>query len=237
MATVLRIIDLNGRTINVVKGSGQSWKDVVKKANLPSRFGFCLKYWLSDDPENTALEERVKAYLDRVGYILIQDKPDAKIITDYKELRDKVALIPVSGITHLENVFYSHAEEDVGRVLPERGDTDQMTRREKKVYNALTCPRRKNKTVNALTEKRKRLDMIHRQFTDAVITFARVDTDNEFTYNNERWRIDDLAQYRAKHVHGDELYDMDQVVCVRTGDRILFYDQNYKPITEYVHRV
>lgn len=45
MATALRIIDLDGKAIVVVKGKDQTWAEVIGKANLPKRFDFCLRHW------------------------------------------------------------------------------------------------------------------------------------------------------------------------------------------------
>lgn len=233
MASMLRIIDLDGKTINVIKGAHQTWSDVVERARLPKRFEFCLRHWMSDDPIDTETEERIKAYLDRVGYILIQDKPDSKIVTDYKALRDKIALVPVSGIPQLENMLYSQSDEEI-KVVPIRNTSEKMTKAETKVYNALTKPRRIPPAITKLQEKRKRIDELHEHFPGVKVTFARVDTDNVFEYANKKWVIVGLKQYEPKDVHGDLLYDMDHVVCAEYLDNVWFYDEDFIDITNYV---
>lgn len=235
MASTLRIIDLNGKTINVYRGQDQSWAEVVQKARLPARFDFCLRHWMSDDPMDTETENRIKTYLSRVGYILIQDKPDAKIITDYKELRDKVAMIPVFGYPKLENLYYGNLDEmNEGNMIPGRETSERMTKAEVKVYDALTKPRHIPVVVTEMQERRKRIDEMRKQYPSANVGYERVDTVNEFTHNSKRFRIDDLPQYRAKLVKGDYLYDMDQVVCVEDHGHVLFYDQDFNSISGHV---
>ena len=236
MASTLRIIDLNGKTINVYRGQDQSWAEVVQKARLPARFDFCLRHWMSDDPMNTETENRIKTYLSRVGYILIQDKPDAKIITDYKELRDKVAMIPIFGYPKLENLYYGNLDEmNEGNTIPGRETSERMTKAEVKVYDALTKPRHIPVVVTEMQEKRKRIDEMRKQYPGANVSYERVDTVNEFTHNGKRFRVDDLPQYRAKLVKGDYLYDMDQVVCVEDHHgHVLFYDQDFNSISGHV---
>lgn len=232
MASVLRIVDLNGRTINIMKGKTQNWAEVVQKANLPSRFEFCLRHWMSDDPLDTRTEEYIKDYLDRVGYILIQDKPDGKVLTDYKNLRDRIAMVPVSSVNQLENLFYSHAEDND---MPVRGvDRDNpsdMTKTEKKIHAALTMPRHAPKQITKLQQKRKHIDEMRAAHPNAVVSYVTVNTDNEFEYNGARRRINGLKQYAPKNVGGDLLYDMDQVVCVEDDGGVFFYDQNFEDIT------
>lgn len=237
MASALRIIDLNGRAINIIKGSHQKWADVVKKANLPKRFDFCLRHWMSEDPLDIVAEERVKGYLDRVGYILIQDKPDGKIITDYKEIRDRVALIPISCIPQLENMFYGSSDESSGGFNPNYEDTEHMTRREKKIYGSLVEPRVTNKSINARAERRKRIDSMRLAHPDATVAFVLVDTDNCFRFDGRRYRIDDIPQYRPKDVRGDLLYDMDQVICVSDASDVYFYDQEFNTLDGHVDAV
>ena len=235
MASTLRIIDLNGKTINVYRGQDQSWAEVVQKARLPARFDFCLRHWMSDDPMDTETENRIKTYLSRVGYILIQDKPDAKIITDYKELRDKVAMIPIFGYPKLENLYYGNLDEmNEGNTIPGRETSERMTKAEVRVYDALTKPRHIPVVVTEMQEKRKRIDEMRKQYPDANVSYERVDTMNEFTYNGKRFRVDDLPQYRAKLVKGDYLYDMDQVICVEDHGHVLFYDQDFNSISGHV---
>lgn len=234
MASVLRIVDLNGRTINIIKGQEQSWSDVVAKAKLPSRFDFCLRHWMSDDPLDIKMETRIKDYLDRVGYILIQDQPGGQIITDYKQLRDKIALVPVSSVNQLENLFYSHVDDEPETPTIDRDTSADMTKTEKKIYASLMQPRKVSKHITKLQEKRKRIDEMRRQHPSATVTFERVDTANEFVHDSKRFRIDDLPQYRAKIVKDDCLYDMDQVVCVEDHGDVLFYDQDFNSISGHV---
>ena len=235
MASVLRIIDLNGRTINIIKGRDQSWAEVVEKANLPKRFDFCIRHWMADDVD-TQTEDKIKAYLDRVGYILIQDKPDGRVITDYKELRDKVALVPVAGISHLENIYYAYDDNTEVTPIPGRDTSAQMTKTERKVYNSLVKPRRIPKQITFLNEKRSRIETFLNEFPNAKTTHAVVNTDGEFTFDGKRYRVD-AKQYEPKDVHGDLLYDMDQVICAKCDDGIRFYDQNFTSLAGHVVEV
>lgn len=235
MASMLRIIDLDGKAINVIKGANQSWSEVIQRAKLPKRFEFCLRHWLSDDPMDTDTEDRIKTYLDRVGYILIQDKPDAKIITDYKALRDKVALIPVSGIPQLENMLYSQTDESVEmKPIPARSTSDHMTKAETKVYNALAKPKRIPANIVRLQEKRKRIDELYATYPDVTCTYEVVDTRNCFKFDGGIWRICDVRQYEPKYVLNDTLYDMDHVVCAQYSGGVRFLDEDFVDITDNV---
>lgn len=235
MASALRIIDLNGKTINVIKGQDQTWKEVVSKAQLPARFDFCLRHWMSDDPIDTQTEEHIKEYLDRVGYILIQDKPDSTILTDYKELRDKVALIPVSGLPQLENLFYGSLDEIAdGGIIPVRESSERMTKVEAKVYGALMKPKKIPPSITRIQEKRKRIDRMREMYNNPMVEFARVDTDGAFQYDGTEWIIFGAKQYEPKAVRGDLLYDMDHIACIKVKDGIHFYDQDFVEVTDRV---
>lgn len=235
MASALRIVDLNGKTINVVRGQDQTWSEVVSRANLPSRFEFCLRHWMSDDPIDTATEEHIKQYLDRVGYILIQDKPDSTILTDYKELRDKVALVPVSGLPQLENLFYGSLDEMTdSSIVPARESSERMTKVEAKVYGALMRPKKVPKTITKLQEKRKRIDHMRSNYPGVATEFVRVDTGNEFEYRGKRYKVDGLKQYEPKVVRDDLLYDMDHIVCITADDGAHFYDEDFVEVTDHV---
>ena len=234
MASALRIVDLNGKTINVVKGQEQTWSEVVSRANLPARFDFCLRHWMSDDPIDTATEEHIKQYLDRVGYILIQDKPDSSILTDYKELRDKVALVPVSGLPQLENLFYGSLDEMTdSSIVPMRESSERMTKVEAKVYGALMRPKKVPKTITKLQEKRKRIDHMRANYPGVVTEFVRVDTGNEFEYRGKRYKVTG-KQYEPKVVRDDLLYDMDHIVCITADDGAHFYDEDFVEVTDHV---
>ena len=235
MASALRIVDLNGKTINVVKGQDQTWSEVVSRANLPSRFEFCLRHWMSDDPIDTATEEHIKQYLDRVGYILIQDKPDSTILTDYKELRDKVALVPVSGLPQLENLFYGSLDDMTdSSIVPARESSERMTKVEAKVYGALMRPKKVPKTITKLQEKRKRIDHMRSNYPGVATEFVRVDTGNEFEYRGKWYKVDGLKQYEPKVVRDDLLYDMDHIVCITADDGAHFYDEDFVEVTDHV---
>ena len=236
MASVIKIVDLDGKTINIMRGKEQSWREVIEKANLPKRFDFCIKHWMSDDSEDTAAEELVKAYLDRVGYIVIQDSPDASILTDYKEARDKIAILPVSSSYHLENMFYSNNEESGNGFIPEQRMSETlMTQREQKVYDALTKPKKIPPEIKRLQEKRARIDAMRKAHPDVFTSFLPVDTDNCFQYEGKKYRIDDLEQYRPRRIRGEDVYDMDQVVCAKCADGIFWYDQEFNTIDGHVH--
>lgn len=234
MATVLRIIDLDGKAINIIKGRDQSWNEVIQKANLPRRFDFCIRHWMSDDPNDTQAEELVKAYLDRVGYIMIQDSPDPGILTDYKELRDQVAFVPVSGHSLLENLYYSVNDHDDEPVAP-IGPPSLMTKREQTVFNSLTKPKKIPEEIKRIQAKRKRIDAMRTLHPDATSTFLPVDTENCFVYNGKTFKIDDLEQYRPRRVRGEDIYDMDQIVCVKCDNGVFWYDQDFNAIDGHVH--
>lgn len=166
MASCLRIVDINGKVLNLIKGEGQTWAEVIELAHLPRRFAFCLRNWLSDDPSDTSAEDRVKAYLDRIGYILTRDEPDDKIITDYRILRDRVALIPASGVPEFENLLYSNCEDnrDDDILIPSVKDEDEMTVTEREVFASLTSPRRIPKEIQRIHEQNKKINAMFERY-------------------------------------------------------------------------
>lgn len=234
MASALRIIDLDGKTINIVKGKDQSWREVIERANLPKRFGFCVKHWLSDDPEDNTTEEIIKAYLDRIGYIMIQDKPDSGILTDYKEQRDRIAIVPVSEYAPLENMFYGLNDHEEKNYIP-MAPPAITTQRDQKIFDSLTKPKKIPPEIKRLQEKRKRIDAMRKAHPDVFTTFLPVDTENCFKYEGKTYQIDDLEQYRPRRIRGEDVYDMDQVVCAKCADGIFWYDQEFNSIDGHVH--
>ena len=77
------------------------------------------------------------------------------------------------------------------------------TKTERRIYESLTKPRRVPREISAMAEKRKRIDALHAAHPEACVTFVPVDTENRFRYDGKMWEIDDIPQYRPKHVRGD----------------------------------
>lgn len=238
MPRSIRIFDLNGRMISCTKNSEQTWKEVMEKAGLPRRFGYCLRHWLAGGEVDDSMEKRIKEYLDRVGYILIQDAPDDGIISDYKEMRDRVATIPASASAQTEDIMYGtvrHADEDAAFVGRQRQD---MTRTEAAVMERLTRAKGVAAWHDELEKKRQRIRAVNVAHPDMKVAYVPVDTENEFSFGGKRWRISpDVKQYQPKAVGDDLLYDMDQVVCVEAHDMTLFYDQDWYEITGKVEEI
>lgn len=234
MASSIIIKDLNGRKLAVVKGADQTWSQVVQQARLPDRYPYCEKHWMSGDGVETDKERFVKAYLDRIGYILIQDAPDDGILTDYKNMRNRVAEIPASACAEVENILYGVTRPaDEGFSFGEQACTDEGAggTNSKKAQKVLDSLNRGGKTVSKeigmRQERRRRINAMKKAHPNAKVVFCRVDTSNEFLYAGQRYLLDAAVEgYQPKVLKdGDVYYEMDTIIVVDTADGVFFCDQ------------
>lgn len=233
MSRSIRIIDLNGKMLACIKGQDQTWSQVVQRSGIPSRFSYCQRHWMSEGDVESAAEKNTKSFLDRVGYILIQDAPDDGILNDYKEMRDRVATYPASMCAVADDIMYGTTRSsEEGRGIAE-SDVEAMTKSERAVYESLTRPRKIPDSVIRIREKRRRIDQMRADNPLAQISFCVVDRSNEFSYLGQTYRIhESVKQYAGVSVKDDVLYDMDRIVVADTQGRLRFYDQEYNALSD-----
>lgn len=235
MARIVRIRDLDGRMMTCSKPDDKTWREVVERARLPRRYGRCIRHWLSGDDITEEMERSVKSYLDRVGYLLILDDPDDGILTDYKEMRDRVAMIPISSCAVVEDFAYGAKNTEDAVSIVDFQDEDTMSQEERGVVDSLRKPKRIPPSIQYLQGKRKRMDEFLEEKPGAAVTYRPVDTENVFTFENRRWRIDpSVKQYQGVEQKDEVFYAMDQVVCVRWQGMLFFCDQDWVEISQYV---
>ena len=222
------------------KGKDQTWKEVIERAKIPERFQYCLRHWMSEADSEGDAERCVKRYLDRVGYILIQDMPDDGILTDYKEMRNRVAEVPASACADIEDILYgtTRAAEETSGFLSEHS----MAKPEGKaglIYEALTRPKRTPKGINMRQQRRERINEMYRKYPGAHTKTCRVDTDGHFMHEGQEFFIsENVAAYQPQRVRDDVYYEMDTIIVLRDGDAYHFFDQEYREIDSvFIHPV
>lgn len=79
------------------------------------------------------------------------------------------------------------------------------------------------------------MERIKSQFGLKEISFARVDTDNNFIYRNRYYHISEVCkQYSGQPLtNGDVLFDMDKILCAESVDgQTIFFDMNLDQVTD-----
>jgi len=85
--------------------------------------------------------------------------------------------------------------------------------------------------------RRQKIETTRKKFDISKFEFARVDTEGRFIFQGHQYEISpDITLYNGKLTKdGDELYDMDQILCGQTRDnRYLFFDMNIEPVEKII---
>ena len=177
-----------------------------------------------------APEHRVKAFLDGCAYILLRDNSEGTLTT-YKEKMNGTREVPVSSCPdYFEDMLYSNRKPP---------DEERGSARDTQFANMLE---RMDQQKSRLSNRKKKADWpatrFHRveeiktELPGGEFTFCRVDTKNRFEFDGVYYVIDKSQKaYQPKRTKEGSLYDMDQIVVVRTPDRKLhFFDQKLRPI-------
>lgn len=195
---------------------------------------------MSDADIEGNAEKYVKRYLDRVGYILIQDMPDDGILTDYKEMRNRVAEVPASACADVEDLLYgtTHAAEEMSSFLSDH-PTAKPEGKAGLIYEALTRPKRTPKGINMRQQRRERIDEMYRKYPGAHTKTCRVDTDGHFIYEGHELFISEcVSAYQPQRVKDDVYYEMDTIIVLRQEEVLHFFDQEYREIDSiFIHPV
>ena len=169
-------------------------------------------------------ENKVKKFLDGLAYYLLIGSEG--VVTDYKEIMNGKREIPMSScpsqvsdiVYGTGGVFHPQTEEDLAAI--EKVMDAPMKSKSDKKKNSQRC---------------ENLESLKKLCGDnAHFTYCRVDTQNDFRFDEVLWHIDEsLEGYQPKHTPLGDLYDMDLVVAVRSKDGVIhFFDADYLPIPE-----
>ena len=178
-------------------------------------------------------ESKVKYMLEGLANIIL--RPNMKgLLTEYQKMKIEKYEIPISALgSLLDDELYSQRNRlDNGE---EETRIKEMLDELAAKYDAAKASRVKKepkKKIFPLT-RRKKIEALRKELGVAQFDWVRVDTDNLFFYDGTYWRIPDGdVHYEAKRTKdGDDLYDMDQILCAELADgKVAFYDMNIEPV-------
>lgn len=231
MRTVEKVFFPNGGSNIFCRNDGETWKDVVEKKILPMWEDYCNGHWISENHEDIyAAEKRVKAFLDRCGYILLQDDPGC-VESKHKEMARKVREFPVSDCpSSVREMLYSSVRSANGETDAEA--SRRFAERTAEMEAALPIVKRSRRTSRKYERTRYgKLTTLKEKFPNGKFSWARVWTDNTFLSEGRMFRIDwSLPQYQSKKTRSGEYYDMDSVLVIWNSDGVHLYDQNVDEI-------
>ena len=194
-------------------GDDQTWLQVITEKILPYWQSYCDNNWISPNHEAVyAPEKRVKWFLDRLGWLLIEGADG--IESEYKRMVHEVREIPESECpAEISDAMYStHTpppEEETD------GHFEQVVERLKQKDKRKPS---KNKRPHIVTLF-ERIENIRKIFPGCKFTWCIVDSDNTFTYDGRRYVVpDEMRGYI-------EDSQMDRILAVETDKALRFYDQ------------
>lgn len=235
LATGYKILLPNGFT-RTVKASTMEERFEVADELLTDWQRYCENGWMSNST-NTGLfsrESRIKSFLSSLGYFLIMGADD--IVTDYKQLMNGKREIPVSscpsfiedrvyGNVHVNNSELAQkTEKETFEQIMENADYKADKR-----YKPPNAKPRKKRTPSQFEKERK----ICKECNISELSSAVVDTENEFTVQGRKYRIDTEAcpQYLPKETKIGILYDMDRIYwAVDKQGNLFFFDGELEKI-------
>ena len=217
MASGYKILEPSGKaTVVVVADKAHATE---RTRELLERWGdYCNRNWLNDSDDVFSPEQKVKRFLDSLGYFLLLGNMQG-IETDYKRVMHAKREIPVSSCpSFVENVMY--ASGCASEVLQQE---------EKSSFNVCTDRLDANaEKYEAQKPKRERQRSKFQKYLSLGIQsgeWCRVDTEGVFEYKGRLYEIDKgETQYQALDTDVGELYDMDRILAT---DHLGFYDMNY----------
>lgn len=174
-------------------------------------------------------EGRIKSFLDACAYLILRDNAE-DTLSHYKEMTRGKAEIPVSScppsIAHMiDGSQFSPVDENVER---ERFELMMYCLLGSDKTNAVA---KKNKSDRIKTRS-QRIERARQEHPGCTFDFCPVDTENEFTHNGVRYRIDSsLDDYNPIETKHGLWYGSDQIVIITDPDGSrFFYTQQIHPI-------
>ena len=204
-------------------------RDVVAKL-CEQWSDYCTSHWISENHEEPyCAENRVKRFLDGMGYFLLRSDTSG-IITDYMEEMNSNREIPVSCCPDFVNdLFFGSGQGYVTQAQKEamqslNGYLDEKVK-----------PKKTRKKPSVYEEKRKRRESFEAEFHPNGYKFPIVDTEGNFTVDGVSYHVsENCKQYSPKNLKDDVLYDMDRIIVAQVKDKYYFFDQNFECIDMFV---
>lgn len=219
MANGYKIIQPSGK---VVLATADTFEERMQRVvALVNRWAdYCDANWLNDSDDVFPPERKVKLFLDGAAYFLMVGQTDG-IETDYKKImRDKREIPASSCPSFVENVLYASGCLSGDSVKEEQTQFDTMADALDAKAEKYEKPKQQKERIESKFHKKTRVGI-------RGGTWCRVDTDNNFVYNNEYYHIDEnVSAYAPVETEFGLLYDMDRVL-VSDGR---FFDMNFDEI-------
>lgn len=182
-------------------------------------------------------ESKVKYMLDGLANIILRPNMDG-LLTDYQKMKIGKYEIPISSCASLfSDEIYSerpkidNGEEQMRMELLMDEQADKFDEAKALKAKKRSSSERKKKVQT----RREKMELIKKQFCLNKVSFVRVDTDNNFMYQNRYYHISDTcSQYHGKILpDGEMFFNMDKIVCAESMDgQTIFFDMNLDHITD-----
>lgn len=217
MSVSKKILMPNGELRTYFCSDDQTWRQIIEEKILPYWIQYCNSNWISLNHEAVyAPEKRVKWFLDRLGWLLIEGADG--IESEYKAMSHKVREIPVTECpAGISDYIYSdrtppyedEEDEHFDRVVDR---LDRMDKRKPKK------PRPHKET------KFERLEKIRASYPGCRMVWCIVDADNTFVYDGRRYEVpEEMKGYI------DDM-QMDRILAVENDRALRFYDQSVENV-------
>lgn len=208
-----KVLMPNGDLRTYYCGDDQTWLQIITEKILPYWSQYCNRNWLSENHEAVyAPEKRVKWFLDRLGWLLIEGS--GGIESEYKAMIHKVREIPVTDCpAEISDRIYSDYTPPI-----EGGGEDAF---ETLIERLKEIDKRKPPKPKPHKEtKFERIEKIRDAFPGCEFTWCGVDSDNTFEYKGKTYSI---PEEMRGYIDDSQ---MDRILAVENEKRLAFYDQN-----------
>ena len=203
----------NGEKRTYYCGDEQSWEQIITEKILPYWEQYCDTNWISwiNHEAVYAPERRVKSFLDRLGWLLIEGAEG--IESKYKAMTHRVREIPVTECpADITDLLYSD------RIPPfDEEDEDHF---EGVVERLAEVDKRKPRPRKDWPKTRfEKIEEIKRTFPGCRLTWCIVDGENTFEYDGRKYEVpEEMRGYI------DDM-QMDRILAVENDKALRFYDQ------------
>ena len=222
---VKKIIMPDGKMRTFYCGDDQTWSEVIQDVVLPIWQEYCNDHWIDHNNHESmwSFEKRIKAFLDRVAWLLLQDETGGEIESNYKAMTHRVREIPASECpSEISDYLYSQRMQPVD-------DIDENQRFELLKEKLDAEDKRPKRTVSKkkIETRFDRISKICKKYPEAKRTWCSVDANNDFVYCGVIHHVPD--EMEAYHTDSNKIDSMDRVFVVDDGKHIVYYDQNVFP--------
>lgn len=224
---IKKILMPNGKMMTFYKSDDQTWSEIIENVALPMWMDYCNSNWISSNHEAIyAPEKRVKSFLERCAWLILQDDTGGGIESEYKAMSHKVREIPASECPpEVADMLYSERtaplenEDEYARYQSLLDKLDENDKR----------PKSKKKSKRMET-RFDRLAKLKGGEKAAELRWCVVDRDNNFTYCGSTYHIPDGVSGYYVDDKNEVLGSMDRILVADYGDRVEYFDQSVYPI-------